>query len=326
WMFMKSKYRIRITGKNCDYFFHILLQKGISIYSFSKNDSDIEMLISGEDYSKIKKIKTSYQIDTIDVYGYPKVRNFIKKYSFFLISFFICFFLLILSSQFLFQVSVLTSDQEMEKMILEDLKVRGVSPFHFQKSYTDRQKIISSILEEERDSIEWMEIERIGTKYQIHVVERITNKIDTKCESQNIVAKKDAFVVRIDAVEGEVSTAINRYVHKGDLLISGDIHNKEDLMKRRCAIGNVMGEVWYQVTVEVPKHYYEENVTGNIERRIGFDFFSIQTKSHFKTYQRREYPILENPILPMKFYYAEYLETDVVDRIYTYENIDSYGI
>lgn len=323
---MKTKYRIRIKGKNCDYFLNLLIQKKISIYSFEKEDSNYILLIDQDDYKKVKKIKTSYQIDVLDIYGYSRLKSILRRHFTFVLSFLICFFLLIASSFFIFDISVLTSDSSLKKIILEDLKVRGVSRFQLQKSYSRRNQIIEEILEEEKNRIEWIELERVGTKYLIHVVERVKNKKEESCVPQNIVSKKDAFIVRIEADSGEVVTALHRNVKKGDILISGEIHNKEDIMNRRCARGHVFGEVWYQVMVEVPKHYYEENVTGKVHRGIGFEFFSLRSKSYFKTYKSREYPILENNVLPIRIYYSEAMETNVIEKDFTIHNIDSFGL
>ena len=322
---MKTKYRIKISGKNCDYFLNLLIQKNISIYSFEKDNSNYIIVVSSDDYKKIRKIRTTYKIEVLNIYGYSHGKSFIKNNWFFILSFFLCLSLLIISSFFIYDVEVESSDQKIIKMVLEDLKVRGISPFRLKKNYDYRSVVISEILKEERDNIEWLDIKTIGSKYIVSVVERVKDKDNDVCSPTNIVASKDAFITKIDAYEGEVVTALNRYVRKGDILISGDIHNKEDIMSRRCAKGKIYGEVWYQVTVEVPKHYHEENVTGRVHRSLSYEFFSFKSKDHFKTYKKKEINILSNPLLPIRLYYLEALETKVIDKYYTINNIDKYG-
>ena len=322
---MKTKYRIKISGKNCDYFLNLLIQKNISIYSFEKDNSNYIIVVSSDDYKKIRKIRTTYKIEVLNIYGYSHGKSFIKNNWFFILSFFLCLSLLIISSFFIYDVEVESSDQKIIKMVLEDLKVRGISPFRLKKNYDYRSVVISEILKEERDNIEWLDIKTIGSKYIVSVVERVKDKDNDVCSPTNIVASKDAFITKIDAYEGEVVTALNRYVRKGDILISGDIHNKEDIMSRRCAKGKIYGEVWYQVTVEVPKHYHEENVTGRVHRSLSYEFFSFKSKDYFKTYKKKEINILSNPLLPIRFYYLEALETKVIDKYYTINNIDKYG-
>ncbi len=323
---MKTKYRIRISGMNCDYFLNLLIQKDISIYSFEKVDKDYIIIVSYDDFKKIKKIRTTYKVEVLNVYGYSHSKLFIKNNWFFILSFFICFILFICTCSFIYDVEVETSNLNIRKMVLEDLKVHGIAPFRVKKNYDYRNNVVKEILNEERDNIEWLEIKTFGSKYKVLVVERVKDKENDKCTPNNIVAGKDAFITKIDAYEGEVVTALSRYVRKGDILISGEIHNKEDIMNRRCAKGNVYGEVWYRVTVEVPKHYHEENVTGRIHRSIGYNFFNIKSNNYFKTYKKKEFILLDNPIVPMSLYYVEAMETKIIDKYFNINNIDKYGV
>ena len=52
----------------------------------------------------------------------------------------------------------------------------------------------------------------------------------------------------------------NDYVNKGDVLISGLIHNKETIVSKKCAQGIIFGEVWYKVKIALPKYYLKESI------------------------------------------------------------------
>lgn len=323
---MISKIKLKVTGRNSDYFLNLLISKGINIEVSEKNRKNLIITVSEKDYKKIKEIKTSYKIRVVKVYGVLYIKHLINNYLSFIISFIICMGLLILCSNLIIDIDVVSSNNSLKKTILEDLKVRGISKYKFKVSYDRRTRIINEILEEENDTIEWLEIEEYGTKYTINVVERIKNTDNNECIPSNIVAKKDAIVLNIEAYSGEVMTAVNRGVKKGDILISGNIYNKEEIVNTKCSIGRVFGEVWYQVYVDLPKHYHEENVTGNVEKRVGLDFFSYSSKSSFKTYKRKDINIFNNKLLPIRLYYTEYLETEVIDKTFTIDNIDKYAI
>ena len=58
--------------------------------------------------------------------------------------------------------------------------------------------------QKETDKIEWLEIEENGTKYTIKVEERIKNKKEKDNKTQNIIAKKNAMILSIDATHGEI--------------------------------------------------------------------------------------------------------------------------
>lgn len=323
---MRSKIKLSITGRNINYFLNLLINKNILIEVISKSRNKLVILTDIDNYEKIKKIKTSYKIRVINVYGLLYIKHLLKAYLFFIICFFISIGIIIFSSKLIFSIDVVSSNNNLNKTILEDLKVRGISKYKFKVSFNKKTSIINEILDEENDTIEWLELEEYGTKYIVNVVERKKNNNINTCNPSNIIAKKDALVTSISASSGEVTTAINRYVKKGDVLISGIIHNKEDIVNIKCSQGKVLGEVWYQVHVDLPKHYREENVTGKSYKRLGIEFFNYASKSKYKTYKSRDINILNSKLLPIRLYYTEYLETEVTDINYTIDTIDKYAI
>ena len=321
-----SRIKLKITGKNIEYFLNLLFVKNINLDVLSKDRNSMVIVVSTDDYNIIKTIKTTYKIKVLKVYGFLYIKYLLKTYSYFIISFFIFFLIIITISNLILNIDVISNNSSLKKSILEDLKVRGISKYRFKVDYYTKQKIINEILDEENDKIEWMEIEEYGTKYIIKVVERKKNNDRDNCVPSNIVAKRDAIVLDIQASSGEVLTAINKSVKKGDILISGNIFNKEEIVNTKCSIGKVFGEVWYQVYVDVPVHYYEENVTGKVERKIGFDLFNYSTKSSFSTYKRNDINIIYNKLLPVRLYYTEYLETIVANKTFNLKNVDSYAL
>lgn len=323
---MISKIKLKIFGKNSDYFLNILISKNINFIVNEKTKKYLIITVSDRDYKKIKEIKTSYKIKTIQVYGILYIKYLLKNYLSFIISFFICICLLLITSNLVLDIEIVSSNNNIKKMILEDLNVRGISKYKFKVNYDERVRIINEILEEENDSLEWLEIEEYGTKYIINIVERVKKTEEEECIPSNIVAKKDAIVTKIEAYSGEVLTAVNRSVKKGDILISGNIYNKEDIVNVKCSKGKVFGEVWYQVFVDLPKHYHEEYVTGNVEKRIGVDFFNYSSKSSYKNYKRKDFNIYNNKLLPIRLFYTEYLETIVIDKNFNINNVDQYAL
>lgn len=321
-----SRIKLKITGKNIEYFLNLLFVKNINLDVLSKDRNSMVIVVSTDDYNIIKTIKTTYKIKVLKVYGFLYIKYLLKTYSYFIISFFIFFLIIITISNLILNIDVISNNSNLKKIISEDLKVRGISKYRFKVDYYTKQKIINEILDEENDKIEWMEIEEYGTKYIIKVVERKKNNDRDNCVPSNIVAKRDAIVLDIQASSGEVLTAINKSVKKGDILISGNIFNKEEIVNTKCSIGKVFGEVWYQVYVDVPVHYYEENVTGKVERKIGFDLFNYSTKSSFSTYKRNDINIIYNKLLPVRLYYTEYLETIVANKTFNLKNVDSYAL
>lgn len=93
----------------------------------------------------------------------------------------------------------------------------------------------------------WVTIEVHGTRVIIKIVE--TTKPDARelRGPRDIVAAHDALVTAIYAEKGKPLAQPNKYVRKGDVLISGVIGT--DTV---AATGKVKGIVWYRTSVEVP--------------------------------------------------------------------------
>ena len=321
---MNRRYRLLIHGKNPKYFLALLIRKHISIYSMEEVPQGIIILVDFLGYQQIKDIKTSYQIRVLNRYGFAKIEYLFRKYFIFLLGLVFFFCIIFFLSHLIFKVEVIHSNQDIRTIIYNDLEELGISKFRFKVSYDKKEKIVEKILEKETDSIEWLEIEEVGTKYIVRVEERKKNKEEEECLPRNIVAKKDAMILEIHAEAGEVVKKRLDYVQKGEVIISGLIYNKEEIVNKRCAIGQVFGEVWYQVTLEIPKKYHEEKVTGKKKRKLEIQFLNntYHFFSHYDTYQKKSKVLLKSRLLPIQLLFSTYLETDVIDEEYTIDSVD----
>ena len=321
---MNSRYRILIQGKNPRYFLSLLIREHIKIYKKEESSLGMVVHVDNDGYQKIQDIKTSYSITVLNRFGLAKIQYLFHKYFVFLLSLFLFFGVLFFLSHLIFDIEVIHSNHEIRSIIYEDLKELGIEKFHFKVAYQEKEEIVERILEKETERIEWLEIEEVGTKYIVRVEERKKNKDSKSCQPRSIVAKKDAMILEIHAEAGEVKKKRLDYVKKGDVIISGLIYNKEEIVSKRCARGQVFGEVWYQVSLEIPTHYHEEKVTGKKKRKLEIQFLNhtYHFFSHYDTYQKKSVSILASRLLPIKFLYSTYLETEVIDEEYTIDNVD----
>ena len=53
---MISKYKLKISGKNIDYFIHLLISKGIKILELAKYQDYFIIVVDLEDYKKMDKL------------------------------------------------------------------------------------------------------------------------------------------------------------------------------------------------------------------------------------------------------------------------------
>ncbi len=325
---MINRYKLAIIGRNPDYFLKQLIKKNINIYDLEKTHQKMYIVVDDEGLDNIRSIKTSYKIQIVGRLGLARVKYLIKKYLLFLIFFVFGIFVNIFLSNIIFDVDVVHSNPYIRELVLNDLKKYGIKKYNFKVSYAKKEKIVNKILSDEKNDIEWLEIENIGTKYIVKVEQRKKNKDKNPCIRRNIVAKKDAMILEIEATEGQILKKKLDYVKKGDIIVSGVIYNKEKIVAQKCATGKIYGEVWYLVSLDIPVNYKEENVTGRVKRQLEFKFLNKEFHlfSHFKSYKRESYSIISNNLLPISLDFTSYFETKVKRKNYTLNNIEKDAI
>lgn len=325
---MIDKVKIKITGKNPSTFIKKLMIQNIDIYELEQNDDSLKVKIKYSDYKEIIKTKSIYKIEIINYYGLIKIKKICKAYFLFIIIFILGIIINYFLSNLIWKVEIINSNQKLVSTIRKDLKKLKVAPIHKKISYKEKEKVKKQILTKEKDLIEWIEIEEKGSKYIIKVEERKKNSKEKKCPERNIVSKKNAILLEIEAENGEVVKKKNDYLSKGETVISGLIHNKETIVSKKCAIGKIYGEVWYKVVVIVPRKKEIIHKTNNKSKGITLTIFnnSYNFNKKFRTYEKNEYNIIEENIFPIKLSFINYYQTKVEKILYTNQEIENIAI
>lgn len=319
-----SFYDIQIIGKDIPRFIYNLHKMHINILNMEMYEKEAIIKVSEEDYKKIKKIKTIYEIKIIKAYGVANIKQFVKKYLIFLIMIVIGSIIFYCLTNIIFDVEVIHNDKDLRELVLTELDKEGISKYHFAVSYQKKEKIKENILKKYHDKIDWLEIERQGTKYQIKVEERKQKDDNNDTSPRDIIAKKNGIIKKIVSSDGEIIAKKDQYVKKGDILIGGTIHNKENVVGTIRANGTVYAETWYTVTVELPYHYREEKITGRKQKLIQFRWFNKNINLfQFNKYKTSNYISkysLKNNLFPISISLLEENETEILDYLYTKDN------
>lgn len=318
-----SSIKIKVTGRNINNFLKRLINNNINIEKVIPiSHKEIDLIINYQDLDKVLKLKTIYNIKIIRYYGKLRIIKRIKKDIFILSSLLISLLLIYTLSNIIFKVEVIHSNNNIIKLVTKELEDNGIKKYKFVKNYQEIEKIKNKILEENKDTLEWLEIIREGTKYTIRVEERIINNKPKDNKIYNIVASKNAVIKNIYAESGEKIRSINTYVKKGDIIISSDITLPNNEKISKTASGKVQGEVWYNINIEYPYQYHEIKYTGNkkkvlvlnlLNKRISFfDFHK------YKTFNRNIKYIFNNNITPISLIYEDEYETNIINEVYDY--------
>jgi len=319
---LHSYYVLKLEDKNNLY---KLYRNNIYFIKIKYKDNYCLLYVDDDNYLKLLKYFKIYNISLIKIYGLNKYKLLIKKYYIFIISIIISLIMIYILSNVIFDIKIETNNEEIIKILENELDSYGISKYHFIKNYQEKEEIKKKILKEFKDKLEWIEIDRVGTKYYIRVLERIINNENNSNEYKHVVSKKNAVILEIRASSGEIVKKVNDYVNKGDIIISGNITKKDEIKSRVVASGKVYGEVWYNVKVEIPHTYNLKKYTGNIYNRLTINIFD---KKIFlfgrRKYSNEEYydkPILSSNILPFSINKTKIMEFIDTESIYTYDTI-----
>lgn len=304
-----SHYIIKIEGRRPNSLLSLLIILKIPFIKKKETKDYLILEIEEEYFQKIKKLAPTYEITILKRTGKAYLIHLYKTKKIFLYSIIFAFLVIILLTNIIFSVRVVETDKEIKDMILTDLRENGITRFRFKVSYKRKEAIREKILEKEKNYLEWLEIEEVGTMYQVKVIRRINNPKEEELKPRSIVAKKKGRITRIEADYGEVTTKKNDVVDKGDTLISGLIKNKEEIKTKVAARGKVYAEVWYQVNLNLPTIYQEELKTGNKKNTLEIIFLDknifISELFKYNNSISKETVLYNNPIIPFRISFTK---------------------
>ena len=308
---MKNKVRVKVYDEY-NTFCNYLIYHKISYSNMIINNNIFYLTIDYDDYKKVSLI---FKTKLIKYYGRKYLLEFIKFHRYMLISFLICLFVLHLLTNTIFEIRIDTDDEELKSTIIKSLNDNGISKYKRKKSFNEVNKIKEKILSENKDILEWIEINNKGCIYNISLTKRELNEINEYDNSvRSIVAKKDGLIKHITSSKGTTLVEINDYVKKGQVLISGNILKNDELITQVKAEGNVFAEVWYIVSVNIPFKYIEYEQTGKIINRYYLSMFdhefTITGKYDSNNVMSEKETIISKPYLFFKLMKEKKIEYD----------------
>ena len=272
-----------------------------------------------KDYERIRHLKCR----VVAFYGPKGIKKYIKTNYVILLAILFSIIVVFFLSNIILSVEINHSNKKLKNMILDDLKDYGITKYHFKVSYQRKEKIKKKILFKRRKRISYMEIMNSGTKYIVNIEERKDKKESTNKTPRHIVASDDALIVDIDASQGEIVKKVNDYVKRGDIIVSGIIHNKEKETSKVHSRGKVIGELWYKVTVVLPNTYVDEIVLNRKHKIISLKAFNkyLNIRKYKTSIIIKERVLYKNKILPLSINYVEEEKVKRIRKKYTDQKV-----
>ena len=323
---MKESYiKVSVKGHNINNYLKWLINKKIDILELKiLNHNQIILIVKKSSYKTLNKYSKTYKISVIKKYGPLKIKEFIQKNIVILMCICISILLVYVLSHMIFSIDIIYNDKEISELVRKNLEKYDIKKYKFKKKYQYLEQVKKQILKENKNVLEWFEIEESGTKYIIRIVERKKEDNKEGYTYQSIVSSKNAILKNIKAFSGEKNKIINQYVKKDELVINGILTKADGTMIYTKADGLIYGEVWYKVSVEYPLYYQEESITGKSKNVINIYILnkkiSLFPYKKYKQFKITSYNAIESNIFPIRIVKEKMYEVNTKEEIYTEES------
>ena len=141
----ESFYKIKIEGKDVKRFIRMLYRSGIYFEEISLDHGSAHIKVDKKNYKKLNEIKTSYNIEVIELFGISKFNHLIRSNFIFLIFTAFGIFLLYFLSNIIFDVEVIHNDKYIRDLLYSELDKYNIKKYNFVKKYEYVQKVKNEI-------------------------------------------------------------------------------------------------------------------------------------------------------------------------------------
>lgn len=328
---------IVIEGYYIEKFINICNSKQVNLWNIKKENS-IKMLASIKisDFKELKQIcrKTKCKVKIQNKKGLPFTIKKYKKRKVFLLFLMLIILTIIVLSNFIWNIEIEGDESIPKEEIMELVKNEGLEIGTF-KGKVDTKEIINKI-RLERDDVSWVGIDIEGTNAIIKLVKADEKpEIINEEEYCNIVADRDATILKVSAQNGTPLVKEGDTVTNGDIIIAGWMEGKYTGKQYVHAQGEVQAKVSYTTIEKVYLKETKKVETGESENRYSvkinnFQINLLKTLPKFQKYdtieENKKLKLFSNFYLPLeivKYTYKEYEEQLVV---HSFEEAKQIGI
>lgn len=264
-----------VKGKRIVQFFQQCAQANILLWDiFLVNESEVKAKVHTIDYKKITAIadqlQSSIKIEKRNGLSFYMLSLWNEKQK---IVAFICSVLLLYGlSHTVWHVEIHGVPVHLEEKITDQLKRMSVYPGSFSTSRLPVEAMESNIMET-LPQLLYISVKKRGTIYTVEAVEKKQETPEPKPKPQHLIAAKNGIIHKMLIKDGQAVVAVNDFVKKGDLLVSGQITTDEIVDKVDeedadnppllvASEGVVYANTWYELQVSSKLFTTHEQLQG----------------------------------------------------------------
>lgn len=328
---------IEVEGYFIERFINICNSKKIFLWNMKRKHSTIIRVNIGiRDFKRIKEVakKTKCRVKIQKKRGIPFILHKYKKRKIFAIFFILLIIAVIALSNFIWNIEVTGNNKISTEEIIKDLADDNFK-IGTSKTNLNTKNIIDKI-RLKRSDLAWMGIEIKGTNAVVKIVEAdLKPDIIKEEEYCNIVATKDAMIVKINAQNGTAVVKEGDIVTKGTVLIQGWLEGQFTGIRYVHANGEVQAKVWYSQKISVPLKQSKKIKTGKEESKysVKINNFEINLPKGVPKFQNydtidtsKKLKLFSDFYLPIEINKKTYQEYEEQEITYSIEEAKELGI
>lgn len=335
--FLLGYVSVIVEGFYIEKFINLCKNQGVFLARIKRKSSSIIYVNIGiNDFKKIVKIakKTKCKVKIKKKSGLPFIFHRYKKRKVFAVALGIIVITIIGLSNFIWNIEISGVEAEKKHAIQEIIENEGLC-IGSMKYKVNFKNIINKV-RLEREDIAWIGIEIRGTNAIVKVVEaKEKPEVIDEDEYCNIVANKDAVIMKVNAQNGTPQVKEGDVVKPGTILIAGWMEGKYTGTRYVHASGEITAKVWYNYTERVKLKEMTRKRTNLQEKkyRININNFQInlyKTLSKFQNYdtisEDKKIKLFSNFYLPIGLTIINNYEVKSEEVIYNIEEAKKIGV
>lgn len=335
--FILGYVRVSVEGYYIERFINVCKKKEIMIWNLKRKENvELSFNVSINDFRQVVKIAKKMQcnVSIVAKKGLPFLFNKYKKRKIFFLFLFVLIVLLVICSNFVWNVQIDVVDGEVLENIQQDIDECGLSVGKL-KCKINAKEIINKV-RLRRNDISWMGIEFKGTNAIVKVVKAVAKPdIVDENDFSSVVSDKEGVITKISAQNGTAAVNVGDTVKVGTPLIYGWMEGKYTGLRYVHATGEIEAKVWYTKKELIPFSVTEKRETGRKENKykIKFNNFEINLSKRLSKFQIYDTIDAENKIrifsdfyLPISLVKNVNIELEEYDKKYSVQEAKDLGI
>lgn len=283
-IWLKGIVTLRVHGHYPERFFDFCARHQIPVWSIKKQ-SNLECIgdIYVKDINRIRQLrrKTHYKLSFDKRRGLPFFYKRLKGLKPLLISFFLAFIFFLYLTQCVWFIEIDGVSSEMKESISITLSDYGVKKGKVKFLMDNPSEIQRKLLNDYPDLL-WVGIVPDGVTYKLEVITKKQPPEPNKNRRTHIYAKKDGVISEMFVAKGRSLVAVNDFVKKGQLLVTGELNQieKDDKDESLAETGEAEAEIyattWYESRVSIPLKGIYQTETGQVNNKYHLQIGSFQ--------------------------------------------------